>query len=192
MNENRSTLFSNVSRGPRVCNFFFRSGDAERVHEERRLFGRRETESLRCDRCVTRAGETLRERERESGRAAAHSHLTRCDTARGSRGTDEPRANANLPDRPFSTDETERPTEPPLESRYQHHPWPHFTRAAAATSCHPPTLGRPLDVHPHLPLDLSQVWIDVGSCRPLYLHSLYQRSSLRPDIANVFIALFGT
>lgn len=72
----------------------------------------------------------------------------------------------------------DRPTEPPLKSRYRHHPCPRFTRAAAATIL--PTLGSTFrSVHPYLPPDLSQVRIDAvgvpsnmsGTCRTFYLHA---------------------
>lgn len=135
--------------------------------------------SLRCDRCVMRRGKCC-----ENERAVAHSHLTRCDTARGSRGTGGPRANANLPDRPFSTDETDRtavgeqvltPSLSPFHPRRRSHQLPSPYPRSTSRRASPFTPG----LIPG-PDRRGQDPVESDTCRTLYLHA-YQRFSLRPD-----------
>lgn len=118
---------------------------------------------------ASRAGEM---QERTS--CVAHSHLTRCDTARGSRGTGGPRANANLLDRPFSTDETERPTELPLESRYTI-----------------PVLVSPAPPQPLAAIPLPSV--DLSTCIPIYPWTYPRSGSTRLGscrVRHLSVALF--
>lgn len=144
--------------------------EGTRVHEETQSFRPEHQSQVRCNRREKCEG--IDDRETNEWTA----HLTRCDTAHGSRRTGEPRANANSPDRPFSTDETDRtaasragtdtilvPVSPAPSQPSSPYPRPTFR-----------------SVHRYLPPDLSQVRIDavgvssnmLGTCRTFYLHGL--------------------
>lgn len=138
-----------------------------------------------CDRCVTRKGYAdelwrihtwygatrLAAREELADRAPTQTYSTA----------------------PFQP--TDRTTDRTVVGEQVHHPCPRFIRAAAAISCHPPTLGRPLDVHPYLPLDLSQVRIDavgiLSGPTPVG-HFIYMRINTFLFILISQILLLGT